>query len=381
MRITRIDDVQVLGRLVQLAVRAHRHGRRPRAAGAKARCTARIESVETAIREYRAASRRPGSRRARAALAAPLQRLALARRRGVPDRAGRARHRAVGPRGQAPRRAGRAAARRRAAHVAARATRATGCRARTRRRRRHAGAREAVRRGFSAFKCRPFSYEGLRANEAGEIRKRRRADRGRARRRRARRRDLHRVQRVPVAAHAPCCSTRAARRFARAGSRSRSRSRTRKAMAQLQRDIRTPIATGERLLSRFEYREILENARLPHHPARPDARRRLHRDPQDRRAGGHVLRAGRAAQSRRADLHGRRDASRGRDPEFLHPRADGAAARVARSRVDACPSASRTGTSCCPRARGSASSRTSRRSQDMSFRPQPRTERAGALYC
>ena len=31
-------------------------------------------------------------------------------------------------------------------------------------------------------------------------------------------------------------------------------------MTQLQRDIRTPIATGERLLSRYEYREILENA-------------------------------------------------------------------------------------------------------------------------
>ena len=28
----------------------------------------------------------------------------------------------------------------------------------------HAGAQEAVRRGFSAFKCRPFSYEGLRDN-------------------------------------------------------------------------------------------------------------------------------------------------------------------------------------------------------------------------
>ena len=32
------------------------------------------------------------------------------------------------------------------------------------------GAREAVRRGFTAFKCRPFSFEGLRDNEAGEIR-------------------------------------------------------------------------------------------------------------------------------------------------------------------------------------------------------------------
>jgi galactonate dehydratase len=29
-------------------------------------------------------------------------------------------------------------------------------------------------------------------------------------------------------------------------------------MAQLQRDLRTPIATGERLLSRFEFRELLE---------------------------------------------------------------------------------------------------------------------------
>jgi galactonate dehydratase len=31
-----------------------------------------------------------------------------------------------------------------------------------------------------------------------------------------------------------------------------------RAMAQLQRDLRTPIATGERLLSRHEYRELLE---------------------------------------------------------------------------------------------------------------------------
>jgi galactonate dehydratase len=31
-------------------------------------------------------------------------------------------------------------------------------------------------------------------------------------------------------------------------------------MAQLQRDIATPIATGERLLSRYEFRELLENA-------------------------------------------------------------------------------------------------------------------------
>jgi galactonate dehydratase len=32
-----------------------------------------------------------------------------------------------------------------------------------------------------------------------------------------------------------------------------------RAMARLQRELRTPIATGERLLSRFEYRELLES--------------------------------------------------------------------------------------------------------------------------
>src|SRR4029453_17155193 len=34
-----------------------------------------------------------------------------------------------------------------------------------------AGAQEAVRRGFTAFKCRPFSFDGLRDNTPGEIRK------------------------------------------------------------------------------------------------------------------------------------------------------------------------------------------------------------------
>src|SRR6185295_5397657 len=34
-----------------------------------------------------------------------------------------------------------------------------------------AGAQEAVRRGFTAFKCRPFSFEGLRDNTAAEIRR------------------------------------------------------------------------------------------------------------------------------------------------------------------------------------------------------------------
>jgi galactonate dehydratase len=33
------------------------------------------------------------------------------------------------------------------------------------------GAKEAVRRGFTAFKCSPISFQGLRSNEAREIRK------------------------------------------------------------------------------------------------------------------------------------------------------------------------------------------------------------------
>src|SRR6185295_20064755 len=33
------------------------------------------------------------------------------------------------------------------------------------------GAREAVRRGFTAFKCRPFGFEGLRDGTVAEIRK------------------------------------------------------------------------------------------------------------------------------------------------------------------------------------------------------------------
>lgn len=122
-----------------------------------------------------------------------------------------------------------------------------------------ASAAEAVRRGFRAFKCRPFSHDGLRANEAAELR--------------------HAAALVEAArdgAGPDCeiyieCSEFLSPRTAVLLDRALAPFRpgwfeepipfeNARAMAQLQRDITTPIATGERLLSRFEYRELLENA-------------------------------------------------------------------------------------------------------------------------
>jgi len=123
----------------------------------------------------------------------------------------------------------------------------------------HAGAREAIRRGFNAFKCRPFSYEGLHANEAAELRKA------------AALIEAARDGAGPDAEIFIECSELLSPRSAVLLDRALAPYRpgwfeepipfeNAKAMAQLQRDIATPIATGERLLSRFEYREILENA-------------------------------------------------------------------------------------------------------------------------
>ena len=123
----------------------------------------------------------------------------------------------------------------------------------------HAGAREAIRRGFSAFKCRPFSYEGLRDNEAGEMRKA------------AALIEAARDGAGPDAEIFIECSEFLSPRTAVLLDTALAAYRpgwfeepipfeNAAAMAALQRDIRTPIATGERLLSRFEYRELLEKA-------------------------------------------------------------------------------------------------------------------------
>jgi galactonate dehydratase len=121
----------------------------------------------------------------------------------------------------------------------------------------HNGAKEAVKRGFSAFKCRPFSFEGLRDNEAREIR---------------RAAELLAAAREGAGPDVDIfieCSEFLSPRTAVMMDEALAPSRpgwfeepipfeNAKVMADVQRQIRTPIATGERLLSRFEYREILE---------------------------------------------------------------------------------------------------------------------------
>jgi len=123
----------------------------------------------------------------------------------------------------------------------------------------NAGAREAMRLGFTAFKCRPFSHEGLRDNEAGEIRKA------------ASLIEAARDGAGPDAEIFIECSEFLSPRTAVLLDAALAPYRpgwfeepipfeNATAMAALQRDIRAPIATGERLLSRFEYRELLEKA-------------------------------------------------------------------------------------------------------------------------
>jgi galactonate dehydratase len=120
------------------------------------------------------------------------------------------------------------------------------------------GAREAIRRGFTAFKCRPFSFEGLRDNTAAEVRKA------------ATLIEAAREGAGPDADIYIECSEFLSPRTAVLMDEALHPHRpgwfeepipfeNPKAMAALQRDLRTPIATGERLLSRFEYRELLEN--------------------------------------------------------------------------------------------------------------------------
>ena len=120
------------------------------------------------------------------------------------------------------------------------------------------GAREAIRRGFSAFKCRPFSFEGLRDNTAAEVRKA------------AALMEAAREGAGPDADIYIECSEFLSPRTAVMMDEALHPYRpgwfeepipfeNPKVMAALQRDLRTPIATGERLLSRFEYRDLLEN--------------------------------------------------------------------------------------------------------------------------
>lgn len=119
------------------------------------------------------------------------------------------------------------------------------------------GAQEAVRRGFSGFKWGPFNRQRLIENEAREI---------------ARATEMMAAARDGAGAHteiyiecAELLSPRSAVIAARAFEPYRPGwfeepipFENAKAMVALQKEIAVPIATGERLLSRWEFRELLE---------------------------------------------------------------------------------------------------------------------------
>ncbi len=120
-----------------------------------------------------------------------------------------------------------------------------------------AGAKEAVRRGFSAFKWSPFNPVLLRESE------------GRAFRQAAERMEAARSGAGPDADIMIECAEYLSPRTAILGAQALLPWQpywfeepipfeNARAMARLQRDLPVPIATGERLLSRWEFREILE---------------------------------------------------------------------------------------------------------------------------
>ncbi|WP_372621975.1 galactonate dehydratase [Falsiroseomonas sp.] len=119
------------------------------------------------------------------------------------------------------------------------------------------GAREAVRRGFTAFKWLAVTHEHLRAGETAAI--------DRATRLMAAARDAVGPGVDIMVECSEFLSPRAAERLDRALApydpfwfEEPIPYENARAMAQLQSRIRTPIATGERLLSRHEFRELLE---------------------------------------------------------------------------------------------------------------------------
>lgn len=119
------------------------------------------------------------------------------------------------------------------------------------------GAKEARRRGFSAFKFIPVTFEGLRANEHAEF---------------ALAADLMAAARDGAGADCDifieCSEFLSARTLIRLEDALAPYRpgwfeepipfENAAAMARLQGQIRTPIATGERLLSRYEFRELFE---------------------------------------------------------------------------------------------------------------------------
>lgn len=119
------------------------------------------------------------------------------------------------------------------------------------------GAREAVRRGFTAFKWGPFNSQTLRENEARAI---------------VRAAELMAAARQEAGPEVEIfveCGERLSPRTAAQAAQAFAPYRpgwfeepipfeNAKVMVRLQQEMPVPIATGERLLSRWEYRELLE---------------------------------------------------------------------------------------------------------------------------
>lgn len=118
-------------------------------------------------------------------------------------------------------------------------------------------AKEAVRRGFTGFKFSPLTHEALKADESGAIR---RATEMMAAAREGAGPDVDIFIECSelLSPRTAVMLDRAFQPYRPSWFEEPVPFENAKVMAQLQRDIATPIATGERLLSRYEYRELLE---------------------------------------------------------------------------------------------------------------------------
>ena len=91
-------------------------------------------------------------------------------------------------------------------------------------------------------------------------------------------------------------------------------------IAAIQRSVRTPIATGERLVGAGPFNELLDEGRLQRDPAGHHPLRRPHRGAPDRGARRGAPRRARAAQPAGPGLDGGLDRARPRDPLVHHLR-------------------------------------------------------------
>ena len=148
----------------------------------------------------------------------------------------------------------------------------------------------------------------------------------------------------PSATAATCCSARTAssRRRARSGwrggssasirsgSRSRLRPRCPEEMARVARATSIPIATGERLTTKYEFARVLETGAAAILQLNLGRVGGLLEAQEDRRHGRGALRADRAAPLLRAGGRRREHPARGVQPELPHARGDRALGRIPR---------------------------------------------------